>query len=149
MSLKEFLLIVARDGYGNPKTVVSRATDGANVITCQTDDWRLIDTFYGGHPYSGQEIAYRHDQAIWAMQYRGWVIDSRLASLVYGFLKQALVAAPADHPWRGPKELVDGDLAYHNHWQGTIDNFDGQETISQNGQEIYHGLYFGGLVDQK
>lgn len=148
LSLKEFLLVVARNGYGNPQTEITKADDGASIITCRTGDWQLVDTFYGGHPYSGQEIAYRQNQPVWAMQYRGWVTAGTDWAPIYDFLKTALLTAPADHPWRGPKTLRQKDLVYSNRWQGTIDNFDGQEAISQNGRQVYHGLYFGGLIDQ-
>lgn len=148
-SLREFLVAAAKAGYGNPRVLISKAADGANLISYDDGDWRMIDTFYGGHPYSGQEVVYRQGRAVWAMQYRGWVSEGDLApGQVYDFLKQALLAAPVKQPYRGPRELSSGDLTYRNRWRGDISNFSGRESISQAGRQIYSGLYFGGLVDE-
>ncbi|HSH55190.1 MAG TPA: DUF5680 domain-containing protein [Candidatus Limnocylindrales bacterium] len=147
--LRHFLYDTTQAGYGNPNTRSEKASDGANIITYEDGEWRMVDSFYGGHPYAGQEVVYHLSKAVWAMQYRGWVHDTEMKpSEVYGFLKKALVAAPAEHPYRGPRELQDGSLVYRNEWNGEIDGFAGQEVILDCDQEIYRALYFGGVVDQ-
>ena len=83
------------------------------------------------------------------MQYRGWVHDTELTSRdVYRFLRKALLQAPEQHPYRGPKEYTEANLSYQNNWHGDMVNFSGEEVITENGQEIYKGLYFGGTVDE-
>ena len=148
-SLRQFLVAAARSGYGNPKVVIDKATDGANTISYDDGDWQLIDIFYGGHPYAGQEIVYHRSRAVWAMQYRGWVTETDLTpGQVYDFLKQALLATPVEHPYRGPRELTNQELSYRNRWEGDAKNFSGYESISKNDRQVYRGLYFGGLVDE-
>lgn len=147
--LRQFLFDTTQAGYGNPNTRSVKGSDGAKIITHENGDWRMADSFYGGHPYAGQEVIYHLGKAVWAMQYRGWVYDTEMTpNEVYGFLKKALLAAPAEHPYRGPSELQEGSLVYRNEWHGEIDNFAGQEIILDGEQEIYKALYFGGIVDQ-
>ena len=149
-SLKSFLLGTAHEGYGNAETKIERAEDGANCIYYEDGPWRMADIFYGGHPYSGAMTVYYENQAVWALHYRGWLTSrNEQAGEVYGFLKKALLAAPADSPYRGPKEYREGDLVYLNDWSGEVDNLSGRETIERAGREIYVGRYFGGYVDRK
>ena len=148
-SLRQFLVAAARAGYGNPKVVINKAPDGANRISYSGGDWQMIDSFYGGQPYAGQEIVYHRGRAVWAMQYRGWVLGADPGpGPVYNFLKQALLATPARQPYRGPAKLVIESLSYRNRWRGNLKNFSGRESISKDGRLIYEGLYFGGLVDE-
>lgn len=147
--LRQFLYEVTQAGYGNPNTKSEKASDGANKITYEDGKWRMVDVFYGGHPYAGQEVIYYEGKAVWALQYRGWVHDTDIASgEVYKFLKKALLAAPVEHPYRGPSELQEGNLVYKNKWTGDINNLTGEEVILDGEQEIYKALYFGGIVDQ-
>lgn len=147
--LRRFLYDTTQAGYGNPNTTSVKGEDGANIITYEEGDWRMVDTFYGGHPYSGQEIIYHLGRAVWALQYRGWVHETDIApSEVYCFLKKALLAALAEHPYRGPAELRDGNLIYKNEWDGELTGFSGEEVILDGDKEIYKALYFGGVVNQ-
>lgn len=147
--IRQFLYDTTQAGYGNPNTKSAKGEDGANIITHEDGSWRMVDTFYGGHPYAGQEVIYYLGKAIWAMQYRGWVHDAELSpGEVYNFLKKALLAAPEEHPYRGPQELSEGNLVYRNQWTGDIEGFSGEEIINENEREIYKALYFGGIVDQ-
>ena len=149
-SLKKFLIKANKVGYGNPQVKMEETADDSCLINYEHGFYRFRDHFYGGHPYAGQEVIYEMDRAVWAMQYRGWLHDSESTSEkeVYTFLRKALLRAPQQHPYRGPKEYREGDLAYLNNWQGDMANFNGQETITKNDQPIYAGLYFGGMVDQ-
>ena len=71
---------------------------------------------------------------------------TRKNSLFQG-LKNKLI--PEEKPYRGPKEYRKGELLYVNNFTGEIDNFSGEEIIKENGKEIYHAKYIGGLVDQR
>ena len=149
-SLRKFLVKANKVGYGNPRAKMENTADGSCFIDYAYGLYRFRDHFYGGHPYAGQEVIYEKDKVVWAMQYRGWLHDSEPTSEkeVYTFLRKALLRAPQQHPYRGPKECREGDLVYLNNWQGDMVNFNGQETITENDRPIYTGLYFGGLVDQ-
>jgi len=56
---------------------------------------------------------------------------------------------PEQYPYRGPKNYNENNLSYINSFTGDIDNFSGEETITQDGKEIYKAKYIGGFVDQR
>ena len=164
--LRQFVFETTQSGYGKPGVTIEKAADEANVICWEDGDWRMEDTFYGGHPYAGQEIIYYQGKAVWGLQYRGWVLGGAAQpQKVYRFLKEALLAAPESHPYRGPAEYQnnnDPGYIYTSKWEGDITNFEGSERIvdvaflvklSSTGEAskkgiIYKGIYFGGLIDQ-
>lgn len=148
--LRHFLIEANRAGYGNSDTQITTEEDGGHAIRFEAGSFSFCDYFYGGHPYSGQEVIYEDERPVWAMQYRGWVHDTGLSpSEVYNtLLKPALRNAPDHSPYRGPTEMdLENGYAYKNQWTGDMTNFQGEEIIELNGQEIYKGLYFGGLVN--
>lgn len=148
--LRSFLITANKAGYGNNEAVITTEEDGGHTIRFKDGRFSFCDYFYGGHPYSGQEVIYERGKPVWAMQYRGWVHNTDLTpSDVYNIvLKPALLNAPVESPYRGPTELtVENGYSYRNKWTGDMTNFRGEENIELNGQEIYKGLYFGGLVN--
>ena len=56
---------------------------------------------------------------------------------------------PEDAPYRGPKELKDGEYFYQNSWQGDIERYSGEELISLGDTVIYQAHYSGGFVDKR
>ena len=153
-NLRQFLIEANLEGYGNPKIKIKTDENGGSAIHYKKGRWRFYDHFFGGVPYAGQEVIYKKESPVWAMQYRGWLLDSTASSgTVYSFLRLALLQAPEQHPYRGPENYYQDDLTYRNEWLGDLNNFSGRETIWQNGSQsvydghiIYEGLYFGGLV---
>ena len=153
-NLQHFLIEAHQEGYGNPEVKSKTDENGGSAIRYKKGRWRYYDHFFGGVPYAGQEVIYKKEQLVWAMQYRGRLLDSTVSSdTVYSFLRQALLQAPEEHPYRGPEHYYGDDLTYYNEWQGDLNNFAGRETILQNGSRsvydgyiLYEGLYFGGLV---
>ncbi len=68
---------------------------------------------------------------------------------VYGILTKALRNSSIEMPYRGPRELVDGEFKYINELNGEVDNFFGEEKIYKGGTLLYVAKYMGGLVDKK
>jgi hypothetical protein len=63
------------------------------------------------------------------------------------FLKEALLLVPEDKPFRGPEYYSDGNYMYHCMIDGDFKWFQGRETISYKGSEIYECFFHGGLVE--
>lgn len=79
--IKDFLIDANQAGYGNPEVEIQSMEDGGKMITFSDESYYFSDYFYGGHPYSGQEVVYEgfdHGKPVWAMQYRGWVFDTEM-----------------------------------------------------------------------
>ena len=62
------------------------------------------------------------------------------------FLKEALLHVPEDKPYRGPEKYVNGDYTYSCSAEGDYNWFQGRETISYRGEQIYECVYHGGLI---
>jgi len=46
-------------------------------------------------------------------------------------LHKALMQVPAEHPYRGPVQLLDGAYRYSNQPEGNLESFFGHETIAR------------------
>ena len=51
-----------------------------------------------------------------------------------------------DRPFRGPAQLVDGQLSYTDKSEGTVSSFSGVERVTKNGETVYVLRYSGGFV---
>jgi len=148
--LKAFILEASKNTYASEdKNIRQIQKDKSTTITYKKDDWKYHDNYFGGEPYGGREVVFYKDQPVWIMVYYGWVVKGNNPNDVYGILAKALRNAPSDMPYRGPKELIDGDCRYVNILNGEVENFNGEEKIYKGDTLIYCAKYIGGLVDQK
>lgn len=150
--LRQFLLEANKSGYANEAGSKNwiKEKDGSTTIIFESGDFRMHDKFFGGEPYGGNEVVFFKDSGVWMMVYYGWV-DAAVKNFkeVYPFLQKALSKPPEEIPLRGPSTFGDGSFVYNNKWEGGIERFFGEETISKDGKEIYKAKYIGGLVDQR
>jgi len=149
--LKQFLLYCGREGYAtldsNPEAK-REETDGSTTITLGQDGWNFHDNYFGGEPFGGREVVFYQTQPVWMMVYYGEVVDrSADVKPIYTVLRQALAAVPDEAPYRGPAELIVGELVYQNKWTGQLTSFSGQEKIIHSGVIVYRATYSGGLID--
>lgn len=148
--LRQFLLDSNAAGYaGGEEKKWVKEVDGSTTIPFEKGDWKSHDNFFGGEPYGGRVVVFYQNKPVWMMVYYGWVADGVETSPVYAILRSALKQMPQGAPFRGPKELIEGDLIYTNSWVGEIERYSGEEQISQNRKLVYKTNYLGGLVDQQ
>ena len=122
--------------------------DKSTTLVFESSDWKYHDNYFGGEPYGGREVVFFKGQPVYMMVYYGKV-DNSVSDInkVYGVLMDALKLIPEDKPYRGPEKYNNGDLSYENSFTGEVDNFFGEESISENGKEIYKARYIGGFID--
>ena len=148
--LRDYLQIFSKEGYA--KDPGTRNADGSKTIRHTTEDskWSTTDTYWGGEPYAGCETVSFEKKPCWSMVYYG-TVDSNVKDIenVYRLLRSALDNTDPSFPVRGPKTFNKGNMTYTNHWNGTLEQFDGIERILKNGKEIYNATYFGGVVNQR
>lgn len=146
MQLNEFLVRAKVRTYaGNGSESI--AGDNSKELTYEEDEWKYRDRYFGSERFIGQELVLQDDIVIWAMNYCGGIIgDSISPEGVYVFLKKALRCIKEDRPFRGPRELQEGDFTYKNESDGTIDGFSGKEVILYRGKRVYELLYHGGRI---
>lgn len=148
--LRQFLIDSNNAGYaGGEEKKWTKEADGSTTIPFEKGEWKSNDNFFGGEPYGGRIVVSLEDKPYWVMVYYGWVEEGIDVDSVYGVLRNALKQMPADYPFRGPKELKDGEYTYTNSWKGKVERYSGEEQIMQGGKLIYKANYMGGLVDQK
>ncbi|MBI4225463.1 MAG: hypothetical protein HY617_04030 [Candidatus Sungbacteria bacterium] len=148
--LRQFLVDSNKAGYaGGEEKKWIKESDWSTTIPFQKGEWRSHDNFFGGEPYGGRVIVFHQDRPIWMMVYYGRVEKGVETNPVYQVLRNALMRMPEDHPFRGPKEYQEGEYAYTNSWEGDIEQFSGEEKITQGGALIYKADYLGGLVDRR
>lgn len=147
-ALGAFLIKAKKSGYAaGGESVVTREADGSKSTRFEEGDFKFHDNYFGGEPFGGREVVHYNEKPYWMMVYYG--ADSGKAPELIPFLLKALQSIPEDMPVRGPKLLEDGKFVYRNMYEGDLERFAGEETISFDNQEVYKTRYSGGLVDQR
>lgn len=148
--LRRFLVDSNKAGYaGGEEKKWIKESDGSTTIPFVKGDFRSHDNFFGGEPYGGRIVVFHKEKAVWMMVYYGWVAEGIATDPIYAVLRNALMRMPEDSPFRGPKEFKDGDFIYSNFWNGDVEQYSGEEQITQEGKLVYKANYIGGFVDQR
>lgn len=149
--LCKFLVKAKKSTYASGETAKKIiGSDKSTTLIFEDGDFKYHDNYFGGEPYGGREVVFFQDHPVYIMVYYGWV-DEKITNFpeVYKVLQGALSLIPEEYPYRGPKEYISGDHVYSNNFRGEVDNFEGEEIITLNGEEVYRAKYMGGLVDQR
>ena len=137
------------------KTYADKSAAKAPSTRLQSFDYRFErdglvyhDTYFGMRDYIGEEIIYRHDVAVWGMNYYGIILAKDAAgSEVYDFLRQALKQdCIGIEPARGPSLYRQGDWTYSNAVDGVLGDFSGIELIHRDDALVYRCRYHGGWI---
>jgi len=148
--LKQFILEAGRNTYAseNPNIKV-KEVDNSTTINYQNGDWKYNDNYFGGEPYGGREVVFYQNKPVWMMVYYGWVVEGNDFNEIYKILSLALRNSTLDMPYRGPKELIDGEFKYVNELDGDVNSFSGEEKIFKGDTLVYTAKYIGGMVDKE
>lgn len=109
------------------------------------------DTYFGGTNFMGEEVVYLsgHNTPIWGMNYYGVVLDQSVTEEVMDtVLRPALMRVGENNilPIRGPQEFIHNGYRYNFKVKGSLDNFEGEETIDINNDKIYVLKCHGGSI---
>ncbi len=149
-ALKQFLIDSNKAGYaGGQEKKWIKEVDGSTTIPFQKGEWRSHDNFFGGEPYGGRLVVFYKNKPVWIMVYYGLISHGISVNPVYAMLRNAFKNMPEDAPFRGPKKIKSGKLIYSNTWKGTIEQYNGEEHITQERLIVYKANYMGGLVNQR
>jgi hypothetical protein len=138
-------------GLDDDATVATPLLAGSKQLEHRAPPYAYRDIYFGMGFFVGQETVSRDERVIWSMSYSGGVraeISDRQTFLaIYQFLRQALLAAPIEEPYRGPRRFEQTEMVYRNEAEGALDRFHGVETIArQGGAPLYELRYGGGLL---
>lgn len=146
--LKTFILEASKNTYASEDPNIKvKQPDGSTTIVYKKDDWIYHDNYFGGEPFGGREVVFFQDKPVWMMVYYGSVVvDEIVPDDLYKVLTKALRNAPENMPYRGPKELIDGDFTYKNELEGDVERFSGEERIYKDNILLYAAKYVGGVL---
>ena len=139
----EFLIRAKRATYAGKGLEITPSRIGSHDLTYQEGDMMYYDTYLGGEEFAGQEALWMSNQPIWSMNYIGRVTGYPFSG---DFLKEALLQVPEQTPFRGPNQYKSGDYSYTCCINGEFNWFQGKETISYQGNQIYECFFHGGMI---
>lgn len=149
--LKTVLFEAKRNSYAAGSSAKkTKHQDGATEISYQKGDLFYRDKYYGGEPFSGDEMVFCGQQPVWRMNFTGRIEPSAVPVIesIYRFLMVSLSQnTDKDKPFRGPAEYAAGDFKYKMISSGDFDFFSGQEEIYYQGKIVYTCFFNGGLLD--
>ncbi len=142
-SLVCFIVKAKRETYASKKGKVDSLRSGSQDYIFRDGEYTYYDSFFGSSFFSGQEVVYKKDQTIWSMNYYGRVLDDRFSG---DFLKEALLQANNEYPYRGIELYKKGEYTYIMAVDGDINSFNGDEKIYYRSDKIYECLFHGGML---
>lgn len=142
--LHQFLVKAKTLTYAAKKGKIESSRQGSTDYFYQQDHYSYLDSFVGSSKFSGEEVVYKDEKAIWSMNYYGRVIGLHFSG---DFLKEALLHVPCAYPFRGPESYTQGEYYYHNSYVGDIEYFYGKEEIYYQNIKVYEGMYHGGILE--
>ncbi len=138
-----FLIRAKRATYAGKGAETTPSRIKSHDLVFSEGDLMYYDSYLGGEKFAGEEALWISGVPCWSMNYAGRVTGENFSG---DFLKEALLLVPEEEPYRGPREFVNGDYAYHCDTNGTFDWFQGKETIDFQGKLIYECYFHGGLI---
>ena len=148
--IKKFLVVAKRATYANGMAKkVESLRPGSHDYHFKQGEFIYHDTYFGGKKFIGEEVVYKNNQPIWAMNYHGQALDKNLSEAsVDQALRPALMKVGEGDilPLRGPKEFINGDWRYTFEVNGKINDFVGTEKIFFRGRVVYRLYCHGGEI---
>lgn len=153
--LKNFLIKAKKQTYANKnakKTSSLRpsSSDYEYEEIINNNHYLYHDTYFGTTNFIGEEVVYKNNKPIWAMNYRGYTFDNTLGEeAMDNALRPALMQIGNDKkilPLRGPSKFVNGDYTYTFEVDGDIKNFSALEKIFKKDKLIYSLSCQGGEI---
>ena len=142
--LVEFLIRAKKATYAGKGAETTSSREKSHDLIYRDGDYMYYDTYLGTGKFAGEEALWIKDTPYWSMNYIGRVTGDNFSG---DFLKEALLLVPEDKPFRGPEKYTNGDYTYDCKIDGDYKWFNGRETISYKGEEIYECNFHGGLVE--
>lgn len=153
--LSTFLIKAKKETYANNKAEKTQSLrPGSSDYEYKDSNNKTTfiyhDTYFGSTNFIGEEVVYKNNKPIWAMNYRGYTFDNSLSEeAMDNALRPALMKIGEDNkilPLRGPSKFVNGDYTYTFETGGDLKNFFGLEKIFKKDKLIYSLTCQGGEI---
>ncbi|HEY4476890.1 MAG TPA: DUF5680 domain-containing protein [Candidatus Paceibacterota bacterium] len=148
--LEQFLKKANKNTYAN-KDALKTPPSRLKSEDYQFKEGELFyhDTYFGSRDFIGEEVVYKNDEPVWAMNYYGFVLKPEVSTNeAYTILRPALMQDDKGIiPVRGPRVYQEGEKKYQNKVEGDLSRFSGVEEILMSGEIVYRALYHGGFIE--
>jgi len=146
--LEDFIVEAKAASYAGNGAFQAPSRGGSHDIGYRREAWRYLDSYFGGTDFLGQETAWLGEVPVWAMNYYGRILRSKLIDAVVAgsVIKAALSALYREGRFLGGFEHEVGPARYVDASSGTVEGFHGVERIFIGASEAYRLDYHGGLV---
>lgn len=146
--LETFIVTAKTATYVGSGVSAAPSRIGAHDLTYEEGEWRYRDSYFGGTDFIGQEVVWRRDVPIWAMNYYGYILRPELidAQRAGATIKAALSAMYREGRFLGGFEWQGPHGRYVDTNTGRVEQFSGIETISVGEVVAYRLDYCGGLI---
>lgn len=146
--LNAFILAAKRATYVGGGILAEPSRMGSNDLAFASGPWRYRDSYFGGTDFIGQEVVWRSEEPVWALNYYGYIlrpdlIDARQAGET---IKAGLSGMYLEGRFLGRFEWSGPHGTYRDISSGGVEHFLGREVIVVSGSEAYALDYFGGLI---
>jgi hypothetical protein len=146
--LNEFIVRAKAATYIGDGIHAAPSRAGSHDLRFEDGDWAYHDSYFGGTDFIGQEVVYWNERAVWAMNYYGRILyDDQITAAEAGqMIKSSLSRMYREGRFLGGFEHKENGLIYVDLSQGTIEYFQGRETIRRDQLIVYELEYHGGLI---
>lgn len=142
-NIKKFLVEAKKNTYANNSGQIDSSRLRSYDLKYSDEDYVYVDSYFGTHSFSGQEIIWHKEEPVWSMNYYGNVLSSDFKS---SFLKEALMHPDLELPYRGQPLYRKGDYTYIMEIDGDFDKFSGYEKILFRDSLTYELFFHGGKI---
>jgi hypothetical protein len=148
LMLEEFIVEAKAAAYVGNGSPEGQSRVSSHDVGYQRAPWRYLDSYFGGTDFLGQEVVWRDDLPIWAMNYYGRILDdSAIDAVIAGsIIKESLAALYRQGRFLGGFEYTAKGYKYVDQNTGAAASFLGVEQIYRGDQEVYRLDYHGGLI---
>jgi transcriptional regulator with XRE-family HTH domain len=138
-----FLCRAKRATYAGKGAETASSRPNSHDLQYEENNLKYIDTYLGGETFAGEEAVWRDNSPFWSMNYIGRITAEGFSG---DFLKECLLLAPKEYPYRGPAVYQNGDYKYHCIVNGEFDWFNGYEEIFCKDIKVYECIFHGGSI---
>lgn len=142
----DFLIVAKQKTYAGKGKEEEPSRLKSHDLKYEEGNLMYYDTYIGNDLFSGEEALWIDSNPFWSMNYIGRVKGDNFSG---DFLKEALLLASKEYPYRGPLYYKNGEYEYKMELNGSFEWFIGHEVILYNGKEIYECNFHGGLVHER
>lgn len=139
----DFLCTSKKSTYAAKADEISSSRLKSHDLEYLENEYRYLDSFFGGEKFIGEETVWVSDIPVWSMNYMGRVLNDSFSG---DFLKECLLNVSNDLPYRGPRLYTSGEYIYHCKIDGEFNWFKGEEEIYYKKDRIYECIFHGGSI---